>query len=124
MKADRCPRLLNVLIVGAVLVAAVGCIWAGLFPLPDPRHRANPSAPALIALPLLFAVAAFKVPKLKRRRSYFVANLALMAVMVLIMSGVIPVDRGPYGGLLQRFLAFASFVPIAVAGAALRREPS
>ncbi|MFZ6179215.1 hypothetical protein [Nannocystis pusilla] len=53
-----------------------------------------------------------------------VADLTLMAVMVRIMPGAIPVDRGHYGGLLQRFLAFASFVPLAVAGPALRREPS
>lgn len=52
-----------------------------------------------------------------------VADLTLMAVMVLLLSGAIPSDRGQYGDLLQRLLAFASFVPLAVAGPALRREP-
>ncbi|WP_395943976.1 DUF998 domain-containing protein [Brevundimonas sp.] len=120
-REDRCPFALNLLILAAVLLAASGCIWAGVFPLPDPRHRTNPSTPALLALPLLFAVAAFAAPSLKRWRVYFVANLALMALMVLIMSGVVPVDRAAYGGLLQRFIALAAFSPISVAAVALWR---
>lgn len=122
LRAERCPLALNVLIVVAVLLAAAGCFWAGVFPLPDPLHGANPSAPALIALPVLLAVAAFMVPGLKAWRIYFVVNLMLMAVMVLIISGVIPVDRGQYGGVLQRIIAFAGFAPIGVAGWALWRR--
>ncbi|MFT3726128.1 MAG: DUF998 domain-containing protein [Hyphomonadaceae bacterium] len=122
LRAEGCPLILNALIAVALLLAAAGCIWAGIFPLPDPRHGANPSAPALIALPLLLAVAAFIVGGLKRWRLYFVANLVLLVVMVLVMSGVIPIDRAQYGGLLQRLLAFVAFVPIAVAGLALIRR--
>lgn len=119
LKAERCPLLLNALIALAVLLAAVGCVWAGVFPLPDPRHGANPSAPGLIALPVLFAIAAFVVRRLRAWRIYFVANLLLLATMVLLASGVIPVDRAQYGGLMQRFVALAGFGPIGVAGLAL-----
>lgn len=121
LRAERCPLALNVLIVVAVLLAAAGCIWAGVFPMPDPRHGANPSAPALIGLPALLAVASFVVPALKAWRICFVVNLVLLALVILVMAGVIPVDRAAYGGLLQRFIAFAGFVPIGVAGVALWR---
>jgi hypothetical protein len=119
LRAERCAIALNVLIVVGVLLAAAGCFWAGVFPMPDPRHSANPSAPGLIALPVLLAAASFLVPKLKAWRIYFVGNLLLLGVMVLVMSSVIPVDRAQYGGLLQRFLAFAGFAPIGVAALAL-----
>lgn len=122
LRAQRCPLVMNVLIVAAVLLAAAGCIWAGVFPMPDPRHGANPSAPALIGLPVLLAIASFLAPALKAWRIYFVANLALLTVVILVMAGIIPVDRAAYGGLLQRFIAFAGFVPIGVAGVALWRS--
>lgn len=124
LRTERCPIVLNILIVLAVLLAAAGCVWAGVFPLPDPRHRANPSTPALILLPALFAAAAFTAPRLRTWRPYFVGNLIFLAVLVLIMAGVIPVDRGQYGGLLQRFIAFTAFAPIGVAAAVLQRKPS
>lgn len=124
LRADGCPTLLNALIVLAILLAALGCCWAGIFPLPDPRHRANPSTPALIALPLLFAIVAFQVPGLRAWRGYFIANLLLMTAMVLVMSGVIPMDRAHNGGLLQRLIALAAFGPIGIAGAVFyRRRP-
>lgn len=122
LRTERCPIVLNVLIVLAVLLAAVGCIWAGVFPLPDPRHRANPSTPALILLPVLLAAAAFVTPRLRAWRLYFLANLVLLAILVLIMAGVVPVDRGQYGGLLQRFIAFAALAPVGVAAAVLYRR--
>lgn len=123
LRAHRCPLILNILIVLAVAIAAAGCIWAGLFPLPDPRHRINPTGPALLAVPLLLSVAAFMVRTLKPWRIVFIGALLMLVVMVLIMAGVIPVDRAAYGGLVQRFIALAGFGPIGVAGFALWRRP-
>lgn len=121
LREARCPHVLNIPIALGVMLAAAGCIWAGVFPMPDPRHGANPSAPALIGLPVLLAVASVRVAALKTWRIYFVGNAILLGVMVLVMAGVIPVDRAQYGGLIQRLLAFAGFVPIGVAGVALWR---
>ena len=120
LRQARCPILLAVLIFLAVLLVAAGCIWAGVYPLPDPRHGANPTAPGLMAVPVF--VAAFLVPALKGLRIYLVINLVVMIALVLVMSGALPVDRVAYGGLVQRLIALAAFGPIGIAAATLWRK--
>jgi len=115
------------LIVGcAVAVAGVSCgagsIWAGLFPLPDPRHNPGPVGVGMFLMPLLFAVASWTVRGGWWLRWYLLANLIAFATLIPIMSGTVGMDTREYGGLLQRVAASVVFLPFGVVGVALGRR--
>jgi hypothetical membrane protein len=106
----------------AVAIGALGSLWAGYYPLPDPRHGGQPAfLVALLLLPVLFAIALWKRghPAL---RAYLVANLVLLAVMIPIMSGMTGLDTHTYRGLFQKLFALTVFPPIAVAAFVLARR--
>jgi hypothetical membrane protein len=106
----------------ALIVAGIGSLWAGWYPLPDPRHAGHPAfLIALLSLPILLTVALWKGahPALK---AYFVANLMLLAVMVPIMSGFSGLDTHTYRGLFQRIFGLTVFLPVGVASAVLGRR--
>lgn len=106
----------------ALIGLGFGNIWAGTFALPDPRHAANPFAPAFFALPLLLCGAGWIAPRLRGLRLYLGLNLVLFAAMVPVMVGVTMIDRAAYGGLLQRILALAIMLPIGIIGWHLLRD--
>jgi hypothetical protein len=94
-------------------------LWAGYFPLPDPRHAGH--APFLIAailLPILLTSALWKGsgPILK---TYFVATLILLAVMIPIMTNKIGVDTTNIRGLTQRVYTLTLFPVIGVSALVL-----
>jgi hypothetical membrane protein len=95
-------------------------MWVGFFPLPDPRHAANPLTPALLLLPLLMLITLWK-PSSVSMKIYWIINLLLFVALAAIFSGSVAFDRSSYEGLLQRVLAFTVFVHIAVASFYLRR---
>jgi hypothetical membrane protein len=101
----------------AVALTGLSSVWAGTFPLPDPRHAQNPMVIGLFLMPFIMAAALWK-PSSLNLRIYWLANIAAFGLLAAIMSGTIPVDQGAYAGLLQRILALIAFAPVGV-GAAL-----
>lgn len=108
----------------ALAVVAVGCgnIWAGFFPLPDPRHGDNPFNLAFDAIPIVFAGAAWAAGGLRHLRLYMTVNLAAYMSAKLVILGFTPIDPASCSGLLQRLAAATIFVPIGVVGWRLRRS--
>ncbi len=102
----------------AVLGSGLSSFWAGIFPMPDPRHGANPFQIALFAMPFLLAATFWK----NQFRPYFLAAVGLFLAMIPIMTGLVGVDRGANEGLLQRILAFAVFVPIGLSAYVLLKH--
>jgi hypothetical membrane protein len=104
-----------------VALTGLSSVWAGTFPLPDPRHAANPMAIGLFLMPFIMAAALWK-PSSLNLKIYLTANILAFGLLAAIMSGTIPVDQGAYGGLLQRILALIAFAPIGVGAAFLLRR--
>lgn len=103
------------LVAIAIAASGISSLWAASFPLPDPRHGAQPPfLNIVILLPLLLAIALWKRPNARLLEIYLVATMLLVVGMVPIMSGVIRVDRQLYSGLIQRIFALALFPPIGV----------
>jgi hypothetical membrane protein len=99
----------------AVVIAGLGSLWAGYYPLPDPRHGGTPAfLVAMLLLPPLFAAALWASGH-AALKIYLVANLVLLAVMFPTMSGLTGLDTHAYRGLFQRIFAFTIFPPIGVA---------
>jgi hypothetical membrane protein len=103
----------------AVAMTGLSSVWAGTFPLPDPRHAANPMVIGLFLMPFIMAAALWK-PSSLTLKIYLIANILAFGLLAAIMSGTIPVDQGAYGGLLQRILALIAFAPIGVGAALLK----
>jgi hypothetical membrane protein len=106
----------------AVAIGGLGSLWAGSYPMPDPRHGGHPAfLVALLALPFLFAITLWRRghPALK---AYLVANLALLAAVFPIIGGMAGVDTHEYRGIIQRVFALTVFVPIGVATCVLGRR--
>jgi hypothetical membrane protein len=102
----------------AVALTGLSSVWAGTFPLPNPKHAENPMAIGLFLMPFILAAALWK-PSSLNLRIYLLANILAFGLLAAIMSGIIPVDQGAYGGLLQRILALIAFAPIGVGAAFL-----
>jgi hypothetical membrane protein len=102
----------------AVAMTGLSSVWAGTFPLPDPRHAENPMVIGLFMMPFIMAAALWK-PSSLNLKIYLLANILAFGLLAAIMSGTIPVDQGAYGGLLQRILALIAFAPIGVGAAFL-----
>jgi hypothetical membrane protein len=97
----------------AVALTGLSSVWAGTFPLPDPRHAENPMVIGLFLMPFIMAAALWK-PSSLNLRIYLLANIFAFGLLAAIMSGTIRVDQDTYGGLLQRILALIAFAPIGV----------
>jgi hypothetical membrane protein len=102
----------------AVTLTGLSSVWAGTFPLPDPRHAANPMVIGLFLMPFIMAATLWK-PSSLNLRIYLIANIVAFGLLAAIMSGSIPVDQVAYGGLLQRILALIAFAPIGIGAAFL-----
>ena len=106
----------------AVAVNGVQMLWAGYFPLPDPRHAGHtPFIVASTLLPVLLAAALWRHggPGLK---AYLVSTLVLLAAVTLLRSGLSGLTRYEYGGLLQRVSTLTIFPPIGVGAWVLARR--
>jgi hypothetical membrane protein len=119
LRRVRINSALAVLTAVALAINGVQHIWAGYYPIPDPRHGGH----------LLFIVATTLLPVLLTAalwgqvctglRVYFVSTLVLLATVFTLRSGLSGLDRYEYRGLLQRVFTLAIFPPIGVAAYAL-----
>src|SRR6266849_2219563 len=93
-------------------------LWAGIFPMPHPRHGANPFQIGTLMLPVLMAIVSWNRsgPFL---RAYVIASIVLLAAL---MGNVVEVDRQVHDGLFQRILALTVFPPIGFAAYSLAQH--
>ena len=110
-----------ILLPAVVACIAAGSIWAGIFPMPNPLHPMNPSTPAMLAMPLVAVAYAWWAPALRPIHVPLLLNFVAFLIILPLMFGFAPIDRGALGGLLQRLLALTVFIPIALIGWSLRR---
>ena len=107
----------------AVALNGVQTLWAGLHPMPDPRHGGHPAfIIGMILLPPLLTLALWRRSRSRLLRAYILATLALLAVMIPIMSGATRLDTHSYRGLFQRVFTLTVFPPISVAAYVLARR--
>jgi hypothetical membrane protein len=106
----------------ALVSCGAGSVWAGVFPLPDPRHNPGPVGVGMFLLPVLFAAAGWKVRVPQWLRWYLLANFAAFVLMMPVMSGAVGIDTREYTGLLQRVASAILFVPVGVTAAELLRR--
>jgi hypothetical membrane protein len=100
----------------------VQMLWAGLHPIPDPRHAGYTVFVAgMFVLPVLLTLALWRgaSPLLK---AYLVATLLLLAAMVPVTTGLTGIDRRAYRGIIQRVYTLTTFPPIGVAAWVLGRR--
>jgi hypothetical membrane protein len=98
----------------AVLLNGLGSIWAGFFPLPDPRHSSNPFTVGIFLFPLLLTFAVWKLSHATPIKTYLVITNLLFIALIPIMSGAAGINTQGYQGLLQRVTALVFFIPISV----------
>jgi hypothetical protein len=90
--------------------------------MPDPRRRGHPAfILAMILLPPLLTAASWRHSRSRLLKTYLLATLALLAVMIPIMSGATGLDTHTNRGLLQRIFTLTIFPPIGVAACVLAR---
>ncbi len=106
--------LLTWLTALAILLNGFGSLWAGLFPMPDPRHGDNPFAVGIFLFPLLLMFALWNRSNARPIKIYLIVTNLLFIALVPIMSGASGIDTQGYQGLLQRIAALVFFVPISV----------
>ena len=103
----------------ALAVNGVQMLWAGYFPMPDPRHAGHTVFTiAATLLPVLLTAALWRQSGAVAR-AYFVATLVLLLAMVPLMNGMAGIDTSQVRGLRQRVYTLTVFPPIAVAACVL-----
>ena len=89
--------------------------------MPNPLHPVNPSTPAMLLMPLMALGYAWWVGPLQSMKVPLILNFVGFLIILPFMFGIVPIDRGTFGGLLQRLLALTVFLPIGLLGWALRQ---
>lgn len=113
---------IGILLPAALTLIGIQSIWAGYFPMPDPRHGGHPLfIIRMITMPFLVSIALWREAS-KALRIYLVLSMLLLLCMVPIMTGLIHTDREALKGLHQRLLTLAIFPPIGVAAVVLSRR--
>jgi hypothetical membrane protein len=114
--------LVQAMLLPAILaIVAAGSVWAGIFPMPHRLHAMNPSTPAMFVMPFAALIYTWWAVPLRTLRTPLLVNLAAFLVIMPFMTGLVPIDRDAFGGLLQRLLALTIFLPIGLVGWQLRQ---
>jgi hypothetical membrane protein len=101
----------------AIAIAAngVSSIWAGTFPLPDPKHAGLPIATiGIILFPFLLTAALWKRKDISPVKIYLIISILMILAIIPLMSGAVQIDINLYRGLIQRIFAVATFGPIGI----------
>ena len=98
----------------AVLLIGLMNLWAGFFPMPDPRHGSNPFEVGMFLFPILLIFALWKLSNARPIKTYLIISTLLGIALIPIMSGASGINTQGYEGLLQRIVALALVVPIGV----------
>ena len=106
----------------AVLLNGLGSLWAGFFPLPDPRHGSNPFAVGIFLFPILLTFAVWKLGRATPIKTYLIITNLLFVALIPIMSGVSGINTQGYQGLLQRITALLFFLPVSLGSYFLMRR--
>jgi hypothetical protein len=115
----RINAALAALTAVALAINGVQHIWAGYYPIPDPRHGGHmPFIVAMTLLPVLLTAALWRQVG-TGLKVYFVVTLVLLAALLTLRNVLSGLDRYEYRGLLQRVYTLAIFPPIGVAAYAL-----
>lgn len=109
-------RPLAWIVAVALMSSGAAAIWAGSFPMPDPRHNPGALGVGTFAAPLLLLVALWRVQGAGGLRRYLLLDLAAFAGLAVVMAGLTAIDPQRYGGLLQRVAALIVYVPPGVVG--------
>lgn len=111
-------RVIAWLMAVVIAVSALMDFWAGVFPMPNPRHGQNPFQIAAIAAPVLIGAVVWRGSGAAVRVYFVVSVVAIVA----LLTNVFPIDRELYDGLFQRLLALAVFPPVGVGSYVLLRR--
>lgn len=115
--------VIGLLTCAAIALNGVQTMWAGWFPMPDPRHGGHPLfVIGMLALPFLLAAAMWKASGNSAGRVYFLINVVALVLIAPFMAGATGIDLSSHRGLLQRIFTLTIFPPIGVAGAILLRR--
>jgi hypothetical protein len=107
----------------SIAANGMSSLWAGLFPLPDPRHGGHPVFMiGMLLLPFLLAAAFWKLSDARLLKAYFIATILLLVAMIPIISGMSGLDTQSYRGLFQRIFALTVFPPIGVGAYVLAKR--
>jgi len=110
----RTNPILAWLVFLAVAMIGMQTVWAGYYPIPDPRHGGHPAFVIfMLLLPILLTAVLWRRGD-SLLKAYLVLTLVLLALMVPVMSGISGIDRQANRGLIQRIFALAIFPPIGV----------
>ena len=115
LRRMRINSALAALTAVGLAINGVQHIWAGYYPIPDPRHGGHPPfIVAMTGLPVLLTATLWRQVG-TGLRVYFVSTLILLAAVLAVRSGLSGLERYEYRGLLQRVYSLAIFPPIGVA---------
>ena len=106
----------------AVLLNGLGSLWAGFFPMPDPRHGSNPFAVGIFLFPILLTFSLWNRSNARSIKIYLIITNLLFIALIPIMSGVSGINTQGYQGLLQRIVVLVFFVPISVGAYFLKQR--
>jgi len=110
---------LSLLLFLALATNGTNMLWAGHFPLPDPRHAGQPPfVIAMFLLPILLTAALWQGSG-AILKTYLVATLILLAAMMAMRSSPAGVDTSHVRGLTQRLYTLTVFPVVAVSAIVL-----
>ena len=98
----------------AITLNGLGSLWAGFFPMPDPRHGSNPFTVGIFLFPILLTITLWKHSKAGAIKIYLIVTNLLFIGLIPIMSGISGINTQGYQGLLQRIAVLVFFAPISV----------
>jgi hypothetical membrane protein len=108
-------RVVAWLVAACAVSTGLASIWAGTFPLPDPRHNPGAIGAGMFVMPFVCALAAWQFKGLRVLRVLLILNVVAFFVLAAFLSGAVSdmtgVDVRGFGGLLQKLIAVVSFVP-------------
>ncbi len=119
-------RLGHRAVVAAAVALVVACngvqtLWAGAFPMPDPRHGGHPAfIVGMLLLPPTCLWITWRHSRSRPLRGLAAVAVLWMLILVPMMSGAVALDTHGLRGALQRVFTLSVFPPILIACVVLR----